>query len=150
MASGGNAQRGGSVASGGQTGEGGNTDGGGATAGGSGGVGFIVSLSAGGVISLAGIASSGQDGGDSPDGLCENTMMIWVAIRVYLAGTGSCAPIPDGEAGSGNIVIDSEGQVIDITKSGVSKTEPVEALAGLRWPCLAGQTIPYSCQNGED
>jgi hypothetical protein len=77
-------------------------------------------------------------------------MMIWVAIRIYLAGTGSCMPIPDGETGSGIIVIDSEGQVIDITKSGVSQTEPVEALAGLRWPCLAGRTIPYSCQNGED
>ena len=150
MTSGGNAQGGGGVASGGQTGEGGNTDLGGAMAGGSGGVGFIVRLSAGGVTSLGGIASFGQDGGESPDDLCEySSALIFEAIGMYLAGIGSCMPRPDGGTSWGNIVIDSQGQVIDITRSGVSKTEPVEALAGLRWPCLAGQTIPYFCQIGE-
>jgi hypothetical protein len=58
-------------------------------------------------------------------------------------------PTPDGKTSWGNIVFDSEGRVIDVTRSGVSQTEPVEALAGLSWPCFAGLTIPYFCQIGE-
>jgi hypothetical protein len=171
MAGGGNAQGGGGVASGGQTGEGGNTDLGGAMTSGSnaqggggvasggrtaeggamtgGGGAVFLTVSTGGVRSLGGSASSGQDGGDSPDGLCESTnALIFEAINIYLVGDGSCMPTPDGKTSWGNIVIDSEGRVIDITRSGVSQTQPVEALAGLSWPCLAGQTIPYFCQIG--
>ena len=138
MASGGN---GGGVASGGRTAEGGGMTGGGGA--------VFVTVSTGGVRSLGGGPSSGQDGGDSPDGFCEDTPLIFEAIRIYLDGTGSCMPTPDGKTSWGNIVFDSEGRVIDITRSGVSQTEPVDALAGLSWPCFAGLTIPYFCQTGE-
>lgn len=158
MASGGNAQGGGGAANGGRADEGSAMTGGG----GSGGVDLTMPLGGGasskppaigGVTSQGGSASSGQDGGvtdgeilDSPDGLCDDSdILIWEAITIYLAGNGVCMPTPDGQTSWGYVFLDSAGRVIEITRSGVSQTEPVDALAGDSWPCLAGQTIPYVC-----
>jgi hypothetical protein len=159
MASGGNAQGGGGVASGGQSGAGGATSGGGvvvATWQGSGGLGSAP-FATGGVTSQGGSASSDQDGGvvdgeilDSPDGSCGDGF-FWETIGPYLAGLGVCGTTSNGLPGpsGGYVVLGSEGQIVDITQAGVSRTHVVEALASYRWPCVAGQTIPYFCDIGE-
>ena len=105
------------------------------------------------LASQGGSGSSGQDGGvtdgeilSSPDALCDDTL-IWEALTIYVGGGSPCSPrpVPDGLP-SCKVVFDSEGRVIDIMGFGVSRTEAVEALACDRWPCLAGQTIPYFCE----
>jgi hypothetical protein len=153
-ASGGNAQGGGSAASGGQTDgamAGGGVD---LTWPGSGGIGNKPST-IGCLTFQGGSASSGEDGGvtdgeilASPDGSC-NDVLIWEALRIYEGDSCSPRPMPEGLPSRGNVVLDSEGRVIDITEYGVSRTEAVEALACDRWPCLAGETIPYFCETSD-
>jgi hypothetical protein len=160
MASGGNG--GGGVASGGQAGAGGAMSGGGVdlTWHGSGGVGSTASAT-GGVTSQGGSASSDQDGG-ATDGdiwygyFCDDGYLIWDALSGWVAGIGVCGPWPppyspnwDPGPSWGNVVLDSEGRVVDVTEFGVSRTDVVDALASHRWPCMAGQTIPYTCEVGD-
>jgi len=159
MASGGNAQGGGGVASGGQSGAGGAMSGGSVvvvTWQGSGGLSSTASA-AGGVTSQGGSVSSDQDGGvvdgeilDSPDGSCGDGF-FWETISAYVAGYGTCGTTSNGLPGrnGGYVVLGSEGQIVDITRAGVSQTYAVQALAGYRWPCVAGQTIPYVCYIGD-
>jgi len=58
---------------------------------------------------------------------------------------GFCGPTPDGIINWGEVVFDSEGRLIDITRFGVSDQAFLNRRANMRWPCLAGQTIPYFC-----
>jgi hypothetical protein len=147
MASGGNAQGEGGAANGGRTDEGGAMTGGG----GSGGVDITLPIKP---PATGGVTSCVQDGGvtdgeilGSPDGLCDDAL-IWETLDIYLGGGGGCMPTPNGQTSWGYVILDSAGRVIEITRSGVSKTKPVDALACDSWPCLAGQTIPYFCQIG--
>ncbi len=159
MASGGNAQGGGGVASGGQSGAGGAMSGGGAVVATWQGGGALSSApsATGGGTSQGGSASSDQDGGvvdgeilDSPDSSCGDGF-FWETISPYLAGLGECGTTSNGLPGpsGGYVVLGSEGQIVDITQAGVSRTHVVEALAGYRWPCAAGETIAYFCDIGE-
>ncbi len=155
MASGGNG--GGGVETGGQAGAGGDMSGGGGdiTWRGSGGVGSTASA-AGGVTSQGGSTSSDQDGGLT-DGetpyhyYCDDGYLIWEELTRSVAGFGGCAPGAQPAWGPswGNVVFDSEGRVIDVTEFGESRTDVVDDLASYRWPCMAGQTIPYACQVGD-
>ncbi len=111
----------------------------------------------GGVTSQGGSVSSEQDGGvvdgeilDSPDSSCGDGF-FWETIGPYLAGLGECGTTSNGLPGryGGYVVLGNEGQIVDITQAGISRTYVVEALAGYRWPCVAGQTIPYYCDIGQ-
>jgi hypothetical protein len=153
MASGGNAQGGGGVASGGQAGVGDAMSGGGGVVitwpgtGGQVGGGFSSTPSATGGV------GSGQDGGEG-DGEISDLGLdacgdkgLWDAISVYVIGTGQCGPYRQNlpHLVQGNLVFDSEGQIVGVTLAGVSQTYAVSSLASYRWPCMAGQTIPFSC-----
>jgi hypothetical protein len=161
MASGGNAQGGGGVASGGQTGAGGGMSGGGGVVitwseiGGqvSGGSSSAPSATGGVTVFQGGSVGSGQDGGEA-DGEISDLGLdacgdkgFWDAISVYVIGTGQCGPYRQDlpHLVQGNLVFDSEGQIIGVTLAGVSQTYAVSSLASYRWPCMAGQTIPFSC-----
>jgi hypothetical protein len=59
--------------------------------------------------------------------------------------------LPDGGVDfgpSGEIVFDSEGQVIEVTRNGVSGQPVMDSLPNEIWPCLAGETVQYSCEVG--
>ena len=64
-----------------------------------------------------------------------------------------CSEIPDpgpdsGIVDGGYIVLDGNGRVIDNTIFGVSdsvKQAWLDSLADYRWPCLAGERIPFAC-----
>jgi len=59
--------------------------------------------------------------------------------------------LPDGGGDfgpSGEIVFDSEGQVIEVTRNGVSGQPVMDSLPNEIWPCLAGETVQYSCEVG--
>ncbi len=64
-----------------------------------------------------------------------------------------CGEIPDpgpdsGIVDGGYIVLDGDGRVIDNTIFGVAdslKQAWLDSLAGYRWPCLAGERIPFAC-----
>jgi hypothetical protein len=49
---------------------------------------------------------------------------------------------------TGHIVLDGEGRVIDNTifaPAESSKQAWLDSLADYRWPCLAGESIPFTC-----
>jgi hypothetical protein len=49
---------------------------------------------------------------------------------------------------AGEVVLDADGRVIDNTRLfGADKQSWLDSLANERWPCLAGQTIPYYCDH---
>ena len=110
----------------------------------------------GGVTSQGGSAGGGdgQDGGAtdrgipaSADALCDE-YSFWEAVTEAMPVIGLCSPAPAGSPVWGDIVLDSEGRVIDVTRLGASRQESIDSLASERWPCLAGQTIRYFCQVG--
>ena len=88
--------------------------------------------------------------GSSTDALCD-TDSLWSAVAdaaLGVARLGFCAPA--GTASPyGQIALDSTGRVVDNTgttyQSTSSKQAWLDSLANDRWPCLAGQTIPYQC-----
>ena len=112
-------------------------------------------MATGGVTSQGGSVDGGQAGGttdgeipDSSDALCDE-FWFWVAVTDSM-GTGSdCMATPHVDASWGDVVLNSEGRVINITMFGASEQPVVDRLANGRWPCLAGQTIPYLCNYGE-
>jgi hypothetical protein len=56
----------------------------------------------------------------------------------------------DGSQPWGYIVVDNDGRVVDNTGiPATSRQAWLDKLADQRWPCLAGQTIQYSCSVGE-
>jgi hypothetical protein len=61
----------------------------------------------------------------------------------------SLGPITDGgTANGGYIVLDSEGRVIDnsvFAADEFAKQAWLDSLAYYRWPCLAGESIPFTC-----
>jgi hypothetical protein len=76
---------------------------------------------------------------------------LWDAVTRGAVGAGNCYPFsPAGYTPlMGEIVFDSEGRVVDNT--GIpsdTKQTWLDKLADQRWPCLAGQTIQYSCTVG--
>jgi hypothetical protein len=90
------------------------------------------------------------------DALCD-PQSIWQAVSAGLPVTeGGCYLTPTDSAGKfignnyiwGNIVIDSEGRVMDNTGyylSAEQRQSWLDSVANDRWPCLAGQTLAYSC-----
>ena len=64
-----------------------------------------------------------------------------------------CSEIPDpgpdgGIYDGGYVVFDGEGQVIDNTVFGDSESVKqawLHSVADNRWPCLAGERIPFAC-----
>jgi hypothetical protein len=115
-------------------------------------------ISTGGVTSQGGATSSGRDGGGddgeadaSSDALCDTTS-LWGAIGYKLRQTnpfvGDCFP---GKNYSNMLVFDNEGHLVDDTwYSGSDKQAWLDWLAATNqsWPCLAGQTIRYTCSIG--
>lgn len=101
--------------------------------------------------------NSGQDGGatdgvDSSSDTACNTGILWNAVSDAALGVvrlGYCLPATTTTSGSGEIVLDNEGRVIDNTETNYrgfsSKQAWLDSLVNDRWPCLAGQTIPYRC-----
>jgi len=61
----------------------------------------------------------------------------------------SLGPIADGgTANGGYIVLDGEGRVIEnsiFATDELAKQAWLDSLAYYRWPCLAGESIPFTC-----
>jgi hypothetical protein len=159
----GGAQGGSGVASGGEGGAGRNTGGVGASSAGGGAVGSSSSgtvFASGGVTAQGGSASGGQDGGAvdgetmaSTDALCDLDS-LWTAIASKYSRSGTvppeCFPFEPGFGHGGDVILDGEGRLVDDTGyGGTDKQAWLDGLANQRWPCLAGQTIPYSCTFGD-
>jgi hypothetical protein len=97
--------------------------------------------------------SAGAGAGEGPRSTCD-LEALWRAILVGTVGIGECqakAPPPSGDYfGQGAVVIDHEGRVIDNTGiKGDEKQKWLDSLGGMRWPCLADQTIGYICKAHE-
>jgi hypothetical protein len=112
------------------------------------------SATGGVIVFQGGSVGSGQDGGEADGEISDPVVDIcgdewfWDNINIYLFGSsGSCGPYSHDLPNliQGNLVFDGEGQIIYVTLAGVSQTHAVQALAGYRWPCMAGQTIPFFC-----
>ena len=90
------------------------------------------------------------------DAMCD-PQSIWQAVSAGLPVTdGGCYLTPTDSAGHfiginyiwGNIVLDSEGRVTDNTGYYLSAEQRqawLDSVANDRWPCLADQTLVYSC-----
>jgi hypothetical protein len=47
---------------------------------------------------------------------------------------------------AGYVVLDGDGRVVDNTSlSGEGKQMWLDGLSTMRWPCLAGQTLQFTC-----
>ena len=157
---GGNTELGGVMASGGNAQGGGVASVGGVVIawpgiGGQGGGGFSSTPSATGGVTVfqGGSVGPDQDGGEADGEISDPVMDVcgdewfWDKIGIYVIGSGQCGPYRQDlpHLIQGNLVFDGEGQIIDVTLAGVSRTDAVSSLAGYRWSCRAGQTIPFSC-----
>jgi hypothetical protein len=65
----------------------------------------------------------------------------------------SADPPPDGSTPIlGYVIFDGQGQVIDNSNFGGSQTQQkqdwLESMAYYRWPCFAGESIPFICVEG--
>ncbi len=103
---------------------------------------------AGGMCCPIVIAGAGGD-----DGVCD-TSTLWRAIGTaggYLScqqASPDLAPTEHLGPGRGAVVLDADGRVIDNTGlGGAAKQDWLKGLASQRWPCLAGQTVGYSCSS---
>jgi hypothetical protein len=80
------------------------------------------------------------------DALCDLDS-LWTAIEIRF-GTGfplDCIPTQN-DGNSVGVIFDSQGRVVDDTEYvGGDKQTWLDSLANRRWPCAAGQTIPYRC-----
>jgi hypothetical protein len=91
----------------------------------------------------------GDRGGvDPPDASCDLGQLQQAAIDG--GGFVLCEMFVDGGSLGlplvGEVVLDADGRVIDNTRLyGEAKQTWLSSLANDRWPCLAGQTIPYYC-----
>jgi len=78
---------------------------------------------------------------------------VGVSSSVPHAVGGYCLgnrPGLDGALESGGyIVLDSDGRVVENSVYGAAELQAKQAwldyMAGYRWPCLAGETIPFTC-----
>ena len=53
----------------------------------------------------------------------------------------------DQQQSIGTLSLDADGSVVDNSRmSGQDETHWLDGLGSLRWPCLAGLTILYSCR----
>jgi hypothetical protein len=139
------------------------TGSGGSSAGATGGAGGARSSAQGGSVSQTGGAAGGssatfqsQGGSSGPVGDASSssgdvaaeascdTAPLWHAVA-FSAFSAVCSPNPAGVA---YIVLDGEGRVVDNSMYAgdpVSLQTWLDSLGTQRWPCIAGQTIHYSC-----
>jgi hypothetical protein len=98
--------------------------------------------------------------GFSSDPPCDQYTLWYmgVTLSVSHAVGGYCMgyrPSPDGGFDIGGyIVLDSEGRVVENTAFGAAEVQRKQSwldyMSGYRWPCLAGETIPFTCdRSGE-
>jgi hypothetical protein len=90
----------------------------------------------------------------SPEATCDLNS-LWGLLSVRLAPLpGMCSAGKVGGESWGNLLFDSSGQIVDDTgfcctgPSGPDKQTWLAEIADQRWPCLAGQTVPYVCSSG--
>ncbi len=133
--------------SGGATPNGGN--GGTATGGNS----FVAGNSPVGGDGSGGIPAFDPGGAAGADTAGCDTYALWHAIEVGAVGVGTCQrqdPPATGMTASprqGTVVFDHEGRIIDNTGlHGFDKQYWLDSVADERWPCLADQTIGYTCK----
>ena len=151
-AAGGSAEGGSGVASGGaggtETGGVGRYSSGGSSSGGTG-------VATGGATSQGGSAGVGQDGGvadgeilASPDTHdCDLPYLLQVTAQ-YDGSLGYCYPASDGPYA---LVFDSDGRVVDnMYPTGEQNVQSfLQEVSNETWPCLAGQTLRYTCLIGD-
>jgi len=92
--------------------------------------------------------------GDCQDGVCD-PQLLFEAISLGAVGDmGVCdfpatAPVGKVNRLRGAVVLDSNGRVVDNTGLyGTEKQTWFDEVANSCWPCLADQTIYYSCSPG--
>lgn len=88
-------------------------------------------------------ASSGGQALDGTSGACD-TGLLWRAVA-FAALSGSCRA---DQAGLAYLVLDEEGRVIHNSYydgNPAGEQGWLDLLADSRWPCLAGETIHYTC-----
>jgi hypothetical protein len=122
-------------------------------------IGGLFATSTGGIASTASSSAlQGGSAGNSSIGsgsssnvdasaACDQTPFWDAVTRIYGGVLSFCWVVGDDAGGTwGTILIDSQGQVVDIT--GLPETyrqKWLDSLAGQTWPCLANQTYQYSC-----
>jgi hypothetical protein len=87
--------------------------------------------------------SSGDQALDSANEACD-TGLLWRAVA-FAALSGDCGP---DQAGLAYLVLDAEGRVIHNSYydgNPAGEQSWLDLLGDARWPCLAGETIHYSC-----
>jgi hypothetical protein len=90
-----------------------------------------------GAIDVGGLAS--------PDASCDMGR-LWQEISDAAGVIGYCFQTSDSGSAWGYVVLDNNGRVMDNTRLyGQQKQGWLDSLAHDRWPCLAGQTVPYAC-----
>ena len=81
---------------------------------------------------------------------CDDTP-LWEAVRRFTNRSWDlCRPTSDAIGALATLVLDSEGKVVENTlypDDSVTKQTWLDSIAKGRWPCLAGQTIPYICEH---
>jgi hypothetical protein len=91
----------------------------------------------------------------SPDAACD--LRFLEGQLSYRLGPlpGQCFLSTSSDPRWGYLVFGSDGQLIDDTgfcctgPAGPDKQTWLDGLANVRWPCLASQTIPYYCSQGD-
>jgi hypothetical protein len=101
----------------------------------------------GGAVSQGGetVTSQGGRASDgavpaSPDAPCD-TAALWAAITYRPNPFTSCFPTRDGDRWWWEVVLDDNTGLL-----GAGKQAWLDSLANERWPCLAGQTLRYTCE----
>jgi hypothetical protein len=122
--------------------------------------GFHIALDVGGLGGSGGRGGGGEAGVVDaqimllPDGGCGSEYLLWDAVGRAAGVIGYCRRLEGGHMEWGHIVADGEGWIVYnsvfCNKDGTSCWAEglqnwLATLEGYRWPCLAGQTIPYYC-----
>jgi len=109
-------------------------------------------ISTGDVVSTGGVTSTGGMTADTAQDAGCDTVRLMRKITDGAQGVqipGGCAATPDGTDGA--VLLDVTGKVTAIT--GIYYTDvtatraTVDSLSTERWPCLANQTVLYTCAN---
>ena len=92
-------------------------------------------------------ASDGSNAPSGSDTVCD-TDKLWQAVSENRVGGDYCEPVQPPEQGYwGTVFLDSTGRVVNISDQlGNSVAQDwLDSVANDRWPCLAGQSIRYTC-----
>jgi len=89
--------------------------------------------------------------GDAPDTLCDTDALAKQVAHGL--GAAFCDLVSSPDDGTTLVVLDGEGRAINLVRlpdrqpvlTGSSLQAWLDSVANMRWPCLAGQEVAFSC-----